>query len=117
MNVERLRVRKGHPENLRKGKKKGDPPSRRLSEQKVKDFCLFYLTHGESIKAAGLHVGLSLTYVYEFFSKPPVQTKLREMRAQLDAKVLEAATQRMICRRRMSASRPSSRSPSSLNAG
>jgi hypothetical protein len=43
---------KGRPENLKKGKKKGDPPSRKLPDQKVVEFCLYYLTHGESIKAA-----------------------------------------------------------------
>jgi len=90
---------KGRPENLKKGKKKGDPPSRTISEQKVKDFCCYYLTHGESIKAAGLYVGLSLTYVYEFFRKPVVQAKLQELRKELDAKILENAVNGYICTR------------------
>jgi len=93
------RRRKGRPENLKKGIKKGDPPSRKMSEQKVKDFCLYYLTHGESIKAAGLQLGISPTYVYEFFYKPQVQAKLEELRKLLDAKMLEDATNNFICTR------------------
>jgi hypothetical protein len=90
---------KGRPENLKKGKKKGDPPSRKMSEQKVRDFCLYYLTHGESIKAAGLYVGVSATYVYEFFRKSVVQAKLQELREELDAKTLENAVNGYICTR------------------
>jgi hypothetical protein len=44
----------------------------------------------ESIKAAGLHVRLSPTYVYEFFQNPAVQTTLQKLREKLDAKLLDA---------------------------
>jgi hypothetical protein len=91
-------ARRGRPENLRKGRKKGDPPTRKLPEQKVKEFCLYFLTHGESIKAAGLYVGLSPTYIYEFYKKPEVQAKLLELRNHLDEKTLEALNQ-YICTR------------------
>jgi hypothetical protein len=90
--------RRGRPENLKLGKRKGDAPSRKLSEQKVKDFCLYFLTHGESIKAAGLHIGLSQTYVYEFYKKPEVQAKLLELRSHLDQKILEKLNE-YICTR------------------
>ena len=65
----------------------------------MKDFCLYYLTHGESIKAAGVSLGLSPTYVYEFFKKPVVQAALEKLRAQLDAKILEDAAKTYICNR------------------
>jgi hypothetical protein len=90
--------RRGRAENLKRGKKKGDAPSRKLSEQKVKQFCLYFLTNGESIKAAGLHIGLSPTYIYEFYKKPEVQTKLLELRNHLDEKTLEALNEH-ICTR------------------
>jgi hypothetical protein len=96
METDNLKA-KGRPENLKKGKKKGDPPSRRLSDQKVVEFCLHYLTHGESIKAAGLHMKISPTYVYEFFYKPEVQAKLAELRNLLDGKMLEDAANKLIC--------------------
>src|SRR3954464_9333894 len=86
--------RKGRPENLKRGKRKGDPPSRKLSEQKVREFCLYYLTHGESIKSAGVHSGLSPTYVYEFFRKPVVQVMLQKVRDELDVKLLDDAVKR-----------------------
>src|SRR5581483_759679 len=91
--------RRGRPENLRKGKNTGEPPSRKLSEQKVKDFCWHYLTHGESIKGAGLHIGLSPTYVYEFFKKPAVQKTLEKLRNELDTKLLDEAARRRLCDR------------------
>jgi hypothetical protein len=59
---------------------------------------LHFLTHGESIKAAGLHVGLSPTYVYEFYKKPEVQKKLLELRSHLDQKILEKLNE-YICTR------------------
>jgi hypothetical protein len=90
--------RRGRPENLQRGKRKGDAPSRKLSEQKVKQFCLYFLTHGESIKAAGLYVGLSPTYIYEFYKKRAVQAKLLELRNRLDEKTLEALNE-YICTR------------------
>jgi hypothetical protein len=40
--------RRGRPENLKRGREKGDPPTRTLSDQKVTDFCWSYLTNGES---------------------------------------------------------------------
>jgi hypothetical protein len=95
--AELLVKRTGRPENLKKGKRPGEPPSRKLSEQKVKDFCLYYLTHSESTKAAGLSVGLSPTYVYEFFKKPLVQAMLEKLRSELDAKLLDEAAKRRIC--------------------
>src|SRR4051812_14981390 len=91
--------RKGRTENLKKGKKKGEPPSRKLSEHKAREFCLYYLTHGESIKSACLQIGLSQTYVYEFFKKPMVQLTLQKLREQLDTKLLEDAVRRHICDR------------------
>src|SRR5438067_349797 len=91
--------RRGRQENLRKGKKKGELPSRKLSEQKVKEFCCYYLMHGESIKAAAVYVGLSPTYAYEFFKKPVVQAILEKLRAELDAKLLDAAANQYICTR------------------
>ena len=90
------RPQRGRPENLKKGRKKGDPPTRKLLEQKVTDFCLYFLTHGESTKAAGLHVGLSPTYVYEFYKKPEVQAKLQELHAALGEKVLQEAANQYI---------------------
>jgi hypothetical protein len=90
--------RRGRPENLQKGRKKGSPPTRKLPKQKVEEFCLYFLTHGESVKGTGLHVGLSPTYVYEFYKKPEVQAKLLELRSYLDEKTLELLNQR-ICTR------------------
>jgi hypothetical protein len=83
--------RRGRPENLRKGRRKGDAPTRKLSEQKVQEFCLYFLTHGESVKAAALHMSIALTYVYEFFKKSAVQVKLQELRAALGDKMLQDA--------------------------
>jgi hypothetical protein len=49
--------------------------------------------HGESIKAAALHVKMSLTYAYEFFKKPVVQAKLRELRDKYEQVIQETANQ------------------------
>jgi hypothetical protein len=65
----------------------------------VKDFCLYYLTHGESVKSAGLSVALSPTYVYEFFKKPVVQLTLQKVREELDTRLLEDAAKTYICNR------------------
>ena len=71
--------RSGRPENLKRGRDKGDPPTRKLSDQKVTGFCMYYLTHGESVKAAASHMNIAPTYVYEFFRKPAVQAKLEKL--------------------------------------
>jgi hypothetical protein len=89
-------ARRGRPENLKRGRKKGDPPTRKLSEQKVTEFCLHYLTHGEALRATALHMGMALTYVYEFFQKPAVQDKLKELRARLDEEMLQKALDQKI---------------------
>jgi len=83
--------RPGRSGNLKRGRDKGDPPTRKLSAQKVTGFCLYYLTHGESVKAAALHMNIALTYAYEFFRKPAVQAKLEELRAALGEEVLQNA--------------------------
>ena len=80
--------RRGRPENLKRGRDKGDPPTRKLSDQKVTGSCLYYLTHGESVKAAALHMNIALTYAYEFFRKPAVPAKLEELRITLGEEVL-----------------------------
>jgi hypothetical protein len=87
--------KRGRPENLKRGRTKVDPPTRKTSEQKITEFCWYYLTHGESIRAAGLHVGLSLSYIYEFFNKPEVRAKIVELPASLKAEMLEAQRQRI----------------------
>lgn len=89
-------TRRGRPENLKRGRKKGDPPTRKLSEQKVTEFCLHFLTHGESLKATALHMGMALSYVYEFSKKPAVQNKLKELRARLDEEMLQKAADQRI---------------------
>lgn len=89
--------RKGRSENLNRGRKKGDPPTRKLSEQKVTEFCLHFLTNGESIKGAALRMNISPTYMYEFFRRPQVQAKLRELRATLGEKVLQNAANSLVC--------------------
>src|ERR1035438_9649594 len=88
--------RRGRPENLKRGRDKGDPPTRKLSDQKVTGFCMYYLTHNESVKAAALHMNIAATYAYEFFNKPAVQAKLEELRAALGEEVLQKAANQMI---------------------
>jgi hypothetical protein len=92
-------ARRGRPENLKRGREKGDPPTRKLSEQKVNDFCVYYLTHGESVKAAALHIGISETYMYQFFRRPEVQARLKELRASLGKKLLEKAADQITANR------------------
>jgi hypothetical protein len=88
--------RPGRPENLKRGRDREDPPTRKVSDQKATDFCIYLLTHGESIKAAALHMNIAPTYAYEFFNKPVVQAKLKELRAALGDAVLQSAATQMI---------------------
>jgi hypothetical protein len=96
---EETKSRRGSTENLKRGRKKGDSPTRKLSETKVTEFCLYFLTHGESIKSTAGHVNISLTYAYEFFRKSEVQTKLRELRLSMGKKMIDDAVNQLICTR------------------